>query len=105
MKKYKKILNVALFSLAIFGVANFASAATLNNDPADYAMPVIGSATVLLSSSQTIDYTSGTVTWRPNQTVAGSAAFINGQTGMEIFSASGLNLGDIAPGWSTQGSV
>jgi uncharacterized repeat protein (TIGR01451 family) len=176
MNKFKKILGGAFFSLAIFGVANVASAATLNSDPADYATlrtlnytqnpantawgtsasasagqevsfaiyyhntgtdtatnlrvritpqntgsgttqsfsayvsadnaaQVSGSATVYLSSSQTIDYTSGTVIWRPNQTVSGSSALINGQTGNEIFSANGLNLGSIAPGWSTQGSV
>lgn len=72
---------------------------------ADNAPLVSGSAMVYLSSSQTIDFETGTVIWRPNQTVAGSSALINGQTGNEIFSASGLNLGSIAPGWSTQGSV
>ncbi|MBI5742498.1 MAG: DUF11 domain-containing protein [Candidatus Niyogibacteria bacterium] len=69
------------------------------------ASQVSGSATVYLSSSQMIDYTSGTVTWRPNQTSSGSSALPSGQTGTAIFTSSGLNLGDIAPGWSTQGSV
>ncbi len=62
-------------------------------------------ATVYLSSSQSINYDPGFVTWRPNQTTYGSQTLLNSQTGAEIFSTGGLYLGDVGPGWSTQGSV
>ena len=60
-------------------------------------------ATVYLSSSQSINYDPGFVTWRPNQTTYGSQTLLNSQTGAEIFSTGGLYLGDVGPGWSTQG--
>ena len=47
----------------------------------------------------------GTVIWRPNQTVTGSQTLPFGQNGSEVFTSGGLRLGDIGPGWSTQGSV
>jgi hypothetical protein len=71
---------------------------------ADNASTVYGSATITLSSAQSITFDSGTVIWRPNQTTFGSQALPNGQSGSQIFSG-GVNIGDIAPGWSTQGSV
>jgi len=71
---------------------------------ADNANTVTGFATITLSSAQSINVEPGHVTWRPNQTTFGSQALPNGQSGSQIFSG-GINIGDIAPGWSTQGSV
>ena len=72
---------------------------------ADNAPQVSGSATVSITSSQTVTFESGTVIWRPNQTTFGSQTLPNGQSGSEVFNSNGLLLGNIAPGWSTQGSV
>ncbi len=72
---------------------------------ADNASQVSGGATVSLSSNQSMSFKSGSVIWRPNQTISGSQTLINGQNGSEIFSSNGLLLGDIAKGWNTQGSV
>ena len=72
---------------------------------ADNAPQVSGSATVNLSSSQSISYKTNGVVWRPNQNVWGSQALPNGQNGSEIFNSNGLLLGDIGPGWNTQGNV
>lgn len=71
---------------------------------ADNANTVIGSATVTLSSSQSLTFINGSVYWYPNQSFTASG-LPNGQTGTEIFGNTGLNLGNIAPGWSTQGNV
>ncbi len=71
---------------------------------ADNAPQVTGSATVNLSSSQSISY-KGTVVWRPNQTTWGSQILPNGQNGSEIFSTDGLLLGNIGTGWGAQGNV
>jgi uncharacterized repeat protein (TIGR01451 family) len=177
MTKIKKLSLIALFAFATFGVAQVAEAATLNNDPQDFATlrvrnytlnpsgntpwyasvsanagdelsfaiyyhntgpdaatslrmrlvpqntaagmnqtftatvwatnapAVTGTATVQLTSSQTIDFSTGSVVWRPNQMISTSLPLINGQTGSELFTAAGLDLGTIAPGWPTQGSV
>jgi len=72
---------------------------------ADNASQVSGSATANLSSTQSISYSSGSVTWRPNQTTSGSQTLPSGQNGSEIFTTNGLLLGSVASGWSTQGSV
>lgn len=72
---------------------------------ADNASAITGSAIVIISSSQTVTFIPGTVIWRPNQTVFGSSALPFGQNGSEIFNGSGLNIGNILPGWGTQGSV
>jgi uncharacterized repeat protein (TIGR01451 family) len=72
---------------------------------ADNAPAVTGIVTVTTSSNQTISYISGQTIWRPNQTQFGSSALLFGQSGAELFNGVGLNLGDIAPGWSTQGGV
>lgn len=72
---------------------------------ADNVPTLTATATVYLSSSQSINYDAGSVVWRPNQTTYGSQSLPNGQTGAEIFNTGGLYLGDIGPGWSTQGSV
>ena len=67
---------------------------------ADNSASVSGSATVLLSSSQSITF-NGNVSWLPDQRQSGSQTLPSGQTGYELFSSSGLNIGDIASGWST----
>ena len=72
---------------------------------ADNASAVQGNAQVFLSQSESINFVPGTVVWRPNQTTSGSQTLPNGQTGAEIFTLNGLLIGDIAPGWSTQGNV
>ncbi len=72
---------------------------------ADNATQVTGTANVTLSNSQSLSYVSGSTIWRPNQTAFGSQTLINGQIGAEIFTTAGLLLGDIAQGWSTQGSI
>ncbi len=72
---------------------------------ADNASQVSGSATVNLSSSQSISYKTNGVVWRPNQNVWESQPLLNNQNGSEIFSANGLLLGNIALGWSAQGNI
>jgi len=69
------------------------------------ANQVSGSATVNISSSQSLTYIPGSVVWFPNQMTTGGQSLPNGQNGSEIFSSSGLNIGTIAPGWPSQGSV
>ncbi|MEK7538749.1 MAG: fibronectin type III domain-containing protein [Patescibacteria group bacterium] len=72
---------------------------------ADNASAVNGTTVVTLSGNQTIDFLQGSVIWWPNQSVTTSTAFPSGQTGAEIFTSEGLNLGSIASGWGTQGAV
>ena len=71
---------------------------------ADNTNQVSSSATVNLSSSQSISYADNVI-WRPNQTTWGSQILPNGQNGSEIFNSNGLLIGDIEPGWSAQGNV
>jgi len=71
---------------------------------ADNASQVSGSATVYLTSSQSMAFRSGSVIWHANQSTYGSEPLLNGQNGSELFNSSGLLLGDIAEGWSTQGT-
>lgn len=66
---------------------------------------VSGSAIFNLTSSQTLTYIPGSVRWYPNQSTTNSTPLPFGQNGTEIFSASGLNIGTIAQGWPSQGSV
>ncbi len=68
------------------------------------ANTVNGQVSINLNSSQILTFIPGTVRWYPNggsyyspQTLPYS------QTGDEIISSTGLNIGDIAAGWSTQG--
>lgn len=73
---------------------------------ADNAPSVTGSAYVSLSSSQSISFIPGMVSWYPdNSNPTVSAGLLSGQTGAELFNGSGLNLGNIIPGWSRQGTV
>ena len=72
---------------------------------ADNAPSVTGSATMYLNNSQlSLSYIPGTVNWYANQRLT-TTGLLYGQTGAELFSGTGLNIGSIAPGWSTQGSV
>jgi|GEM_PF-1291028 len=63
-----------------------------------------GSATINLSSSQSLTYVSGSAKWYPNQAATEQVALPFGQSGTEVFSASGANIGTVAPGWNSQGS-
>lgn len=73
---------------------------------ADNAGISSGNAQVFLpSGSEATSLTHLTTIWRPNQTTSGSASLPSGQSGSEVLGGSGLNIGDIAPGWPTQGSV
>jgi len=72
---------------------------------ASNAPTVSGSATVNLSSNQTLTFVPGSVRWYPNQSTSNSTPLPYGQDGSELFTSNGLNIGNIAPGWATQGSV
>ncbi len=60
-----------------------------------------GPVVVNLPSSQGISF--GSTRWYPNQTQT-QTTFLNNQDGGEVLSG-GLNIGTIAPGWNSQGSV
>ena len=62
----------------------------------------LGSVTANLRSSQTITFNS--VKWYTNNTSETLTSLPGGQSGANILSG-GLNLGSIAPGWETQGSL
>lgn len=68
------------------------------------ANQVSGSATVNISSSQSLTYVSGSASWYANNQSTTEYALPNGQSGTEVFSSSGVNIGTIAPGWASQGS-
>jgi len=63
-----------------------------------YSSPVA----VTIPTSQTVTF--GSTRWYPNQTQT-QAGFLNGQNGSEVLNSNGLYIGDIVPGWGTQGSV
>jgi len=62
----------------------------------------LGTVTANISSSQTITFNS--VKWYTNNTSVTPTALLGGQSGEEILNG-GLNLGSVAPGWATQGSL
>lgn len=70
---------------------------------ADNASSVSGSATVTLSSAQTLTFMPGRVYWYANQQGT-PTPLPYGQSGEELF-ANGVNIGDVAYGWATQGSL
>lgn len=71
---------------------------------ADNASAVTGSATVsIVGGAESLQFLG--VRWYPNQTQGAQTSIPSGQTGSNIFNSQGLLIGDIAPGWSTQGSV
>ncbi|MFA6397877.1 MAG: hypothetical protein WDK96_03495 [Candidatus Paceibacterota bacterium] len=63
------------------------------------------SATVNLSSSQTLQFIPGTLTWRKliNGTLQ-DQTLPSGQSETSVFGG-GLNIGTVAPGWDNQGSI
>lgn len=60
------------------------------------------SVSVTIPSTQSLVF--GSTRWYPNQTQT-PATFLNGQNGSEVIGSQGLYIGNIAPGWATQGSV
>ncbi len=70
---------------------------------ADNAPAVSGSANVSITSSQTLTFIPGSVKWYPNQSQT-AQPLPNGQSESAIF-AGGIDIGTIAQGWSTQGSI
>jgi len=62
----------------------------------------LSTVTANLSSSQTLSFNS--VKWYTNNTAVTRTNLLNGQDGSEILDE-GLDIGDIAPGWETQGSL
>ena len=62
-----------------------------------------GPVTANLSSSQSLSLSS--VKWYTANTNETLTGLLNGQTGSEVLNDSGLNIGDITSGWSSQGSV
>lgn len=62
-----------------------------------------GSASVVLSSSQTLTFIPGSVRWYPSQTVNTPRTLLASEN--SIFTTAGLPIGDITSGWSMQGSV
>lgn len=70
---------------------------------ADNTATVSGSATITLSSNQSLSFIPGQVYWYPNQQ-DNVVALPNGQTGEELF-GSGVNIGTVAGGWASQGSL
>ncbi len=60
-----------------------------------------GTVTANISSSQTLTFAGAT--WQPNRSSA-IVAFPNGQSGSEILNG-GVDIGTIASGWASQGSV
>ena len=67
------------------------------------AASATGIVSVNLSSTQTLTYVPGSLSWYPDKS-ATPRALLNGQNGSEIVS-NGLVVGDIAGGWATQGYV
>ena len=69
------------------------------------AANVFGSATINLSSSQTLEFVSSSPLWYPNNQIQTTSSFPFGQNGSELFTTAGLNIGTINTGWPSQGSV
>jgi len=81
----------------------FTSSAAVGSVWASNASAATGQATINLTSSQTLTFIPGSVQWFPNRTSSNPQPLPNGQSGDSIISSGGINLGDIAPGWETQG--
>ncbi len=71
---------------------------------ADNASQVDGQSSIIISSSESLTYIPGSTKWYPDQSLS-SKKFPFGQTGDEFVTSQGVNLGTIAPGWESQGSV
>ncbi len=74
---------------------------------ADNASVVAGYATVNIQGAPQTPWQMvfDSVAWQPNQTNTSSVPLPAGQTGAEITSSNGVNIGNIEGGWSTQGSL
>jgi hypothetical protein len=82
--------NVALISAAVWSDNSLS--------------PATGSAVVYILSDQALDLELEDAVWFPNQTQQGQPLPYK-QSGQEIENDYGLRLGDVAPGWNSQGSV
>lgn len=79
----------------------FSSANASGNVSASNASGASGNVGIQLSSSQNLTFIPGSFKWYPNQSSSPQSAPF-GQNGSEI-TYSGLNIGNIAGGWSGQG--
>ena len=70
---------------------------------ASNASPANGQVSINLTSSQSLTLIPSTIRWYPTGSSLSPQTLPYGQSGSEIISSGGLNLGDIAPGWGTQG--
>lgn len=87
-------------STAVGTVHTFTATVSADNAPA-----VSGTVTVTTTSSQALSFLPNSVVWRPNQATTGSSPLPGAQLSTDIFNGVGVNLGAVAPGWTTQGSV
>ncbi len=88
---------------AILPSANSTVLNISGNVSAQNASATTGNATVNLANSRSITYLPGSVKWYPNRS-SSLSPLLFGQSGDEII-YSGLNIGNIDPGWGTQGYV
>jgi len=71
---------------------------------ADNAAPVTDNFTINASSATNLEFIPGSVRWFPDNS-ATPVPLLNGQTGAELFTAGGLNLGDTTGCWAHAGLV
>ncbi|MBP6904862.1 MAG: DUF11 domain-containing protein [Candidatus Pacebacteria bacterium] len=62
------------------------------------------SASVQLSSSATLNFIPGSVRWYPNQSITTSQTLLANESAL-FTNGTGLPIGNISPGWASQGSV
>lgn len=79
----------------------FSSASAYGSVSASNASGASGSVNIYITSNQSLTYIPGSFKWYPNQSTSWQNAPL-GQNGSEIIS-SGLNIGNISGGWSSQG--
>lgn len=74
---------------------------------ADNASAVSGYATVNIQGTPQTPWQMvfDSVAWQPNQTNVSSVPLPAGQTGAEVTSSNGVNIGNVDGGWNTQGSL
>ena len=71
---------------------------------ASNATAITGTSLISLSSTQNLTFINGSVKWYPNQS-ATPIPLLYGQSGNEIITTTGLNIGDVSAGWTTQGHI
>jgi len=79
-----------------------------NAENATASNPLTQTATINVSSSQSLNYISGSAKWYPNQAdwrTDSATSWPFGQNGDEIISSSGINIGDIQGCWEFSGYV